>query len=348
MRSALYYPHTEINSEEVMKTALLLWDELHAIAPWDGYRPRYRDPLLGKAFEVIGTTHVPNDGEKLAAHILIEGFVTEHTLPPVFFFQPSTPHAAHGLHHMSYEVYSEKLMHETWRLLHDSGLAGRPSGRDRPTSPFMGLAIMSILADCCAKRSFTRVTDRGAAYVALQSVLADGVELEAETIKNELVPITVRTVDPKRLDLKRLINFRKHEGASGRSLRHRLQQHLEEQAKIIAASQSQTERNELLRQFELDTQDDFDLLKEALKLHTRETLGTKEMIATIVAAAGTAALTGLGIVGVALPEVATAVGGPVAIGGLIAAKSKFVRERKKLLQEHPTAYLYEASGGLRL
>jgi hypothetical protein len=97
----------------------------------------------------------------------------------------------------------------------------------------------------------------------------------------------------------------------------------------------------------LDTQDDFDLLKEALKLHTLETVGNKEMIATIVVAVGTAALTGLGIP-TALPEVVTAGGGSVAIGGLIAAKSKFVRERKKILQEHPTACLYEASGRLRL
>src|ERR1035438_689909 len=117
-----------------MKTALLLWDELHVIVPWSGYRPRYRSPLLGEAFDVIGTTHVPDEGEKLAAHTLIEGFITEHTLPPVFFFQPTTRRAAHGLHQMSYDVYSEKLMHETWRLLQDSGLAGRPSGPDRPTS----------------------------------------------------------------------------------------------------------------------------------------------------------------------------------------------------------------------
>ena len=347
MRSALYYPHTEINSEEVMKTALLLWDELHAIVPWDGYRPRYRSPLLGEAFEIIGTKHVPNEEEKLAAHSLIEGFISQRTLPSVFFFKPATPQAEHGLHQMSYEVYSEKLMHETWRLLQHSGLAGRPSGADRPTSPLMGLAIMSILADCCAKRSFTRGTDRGPAYAALNSVLADGVELEAETIKNELVPITVRTVDPKRLDLKRLINFRKHEGASGRALRHRLQKHLEEQARIIAASQSRTERKEALRQFESDTMDDFELLKEALKLNTVETLGTKEIIATIVAAVGTAALAGLRAA-VPMPEIATAGGGAVAIGGLIAARSKFVREREKLLLEHPTAYLYEASGGLRL
>jgi hypothetical protein len=347
MRSALYYPHTEIQSEDLMRTALLLWDEIHAIVPWPGYRPHYRDPLLGEAFEVIGKKHHPTEEEKLAAHSLIEAFVTKRKLPPAFLFRPATRQAAHGLHRMSYEVYSQKLMHETWHLLRDSGLAGRPSGADNPTSPFMGLAIMSILADCCSKRSFTRITDRGAAYTALQSVFADGVELEAETIKNELVPVAVRMVNPKRLDLKRLIDFRKREGAAERALRHRLQKHLEEQARIIASNQGKTERAEALRQFKSDTQDDFKQLKDALKLHTYETLGSKEIMTTIVAAVGTAALAGLGVAA-AMPEVVTAAGGSVAIGGLIAARSKFVRDRKKLLEEHPTSYLYEAGGGLRL
>jgi hypothetical protein len=164
-------------------------------------------------------------------------------------------------------------------------------------------------------------------------------------MKNELVPIVLRTVETKRLNLQRLVRFRKNEDASGRALRRRLQKHLEEQARIIASSQSRTERKEALRQFESDTQDDFKLLKEALKLHTLETLGTKEIIATMVAAAGTAVLTGLSST-LPIPEIATAGGGTLAIGGLIAAKSKFVRERKKILQEYPTAYLYEAAGGL--
>ena len=343
MRSALYYPHTEIQSEDVLKTALLLWDEIHAIVPWPRYSTRYRNPLLGEAFEVIGKKHYPTEEEKLAAHSVIEEFVTKRTLPPVFFFRPTTRQAEHGLHHMSYEIYSEKLLHETWYLLRHSGLAGCRSGPDNPTSPFMGLAIMSILADCCAKRTFTRITDRGGAYTALQSVLADGVELEAETIKNELVPVAVRTVDSKRIGMKRLIDFRKREGAAERALRHRLQKHLEEQAKIIALSQSRTERKEALRQFESDTQDDFEQLKDALKDNTIETLFSKEIITTIIDTVGT----GLGIAAT-LPEVATGGGGAVAIGGLMAARSKFVRARKKLLQEHPTSYLYEAAGGLRL
>jgi hypothetical protein len=59
MRSALYYPHTEINSEEVMKTALLLWDELHAIAPWDGYRRGIEARCWGKPLRSSGLRTFP-------------------------------------------------------------------------------------------------------------------------------------------------------------------------------------------------------------------------------------------------------------------------------------------------
>jgi len=41
VRSALYYPHTEIKSENLFKTALLLWDQVYVIAPWPNYEPRY-------------------------------------------------------------------------------------------------------------------------------------------------------------------------------------------------------------------------------------------------------------------------------------------------------------------
>lgn len=354
MRSALYYPHTEIQTEDVMKTALLLWDEIHVIAPWQGYIPRYRDTLLDEAFEVIGKIHIPNEQEKLLAHSHVKELVISRKLPPSFFYQATSPRAhraLHGLHGSHYEVYSEKLLHQTWDLLRHARLAGHSYGPESPTSPYMGLTLMSILADCCAKRSYTRITDRSAAYASLQSVLADGDELEidreSETLKNELVPIALNTVNPNRLDLKRLINFRKNEGPSERNLRHRLQKHLEDQARIITTCQSQTERVEALRQFESDTNDDLVLLKEALKLNSLEILGSKEIITTVVTAIGAAALIGLNIAP-PVSDIATAVGAPVAIGGLISARSRFVRERKQLLEEHPTSYLYEAEGGLRL
>lgn len=58
MRSALYYPHTKIRHEGLLKTSLLLWDEIHVIVPWDGYRIDRSPALETEAFELIGRTLV--------------------------------------------------------------------------------------------------------------------------------------------------------------------------------------------------------------------------------------------------------------------------------------------------
>lgn len=352
MRSAFYYPHTEIRNEAVIKTALLLWDEIHVISPWGQFRPHGEEqsPGVAEAFEVIGRRHVPTEAEKLEAHGIIEDFVNQTRLPPAFTFTaamrnaPGTTTLRRAVDPYSYgryEIYSEKLLYRTWDLLRSSRLAGEPRGSDHPTTIAMGLTLMSILADCCAKKSFARVTDRAASYAAIQSLLTDGLDPESEAIKNELVPIAVRTVSPRRMDIRRLIEFRRNEGHSERNLRHRLLRHLDEQAKLVAHAESSTARKEALRQFQSDIQDDYRELKEALKLNAVETIGSREMILTILGTVGMAAAAGLRH-SMLLPEVATASGGSVAIGGLIAAKSKFVKQRRNILKEHPTAYLLEA------
>src|SRR5580698_1704901 len=326
MRSALYYPYITIESEEVLKTALLLWDELHVLAPDNHfpYSPHFdSEGLLTEAFEVIGRRHVPSGAEKALAHDLIEELLVRRELPRSFFFRATSLHDEHVA---IFRIFTGKLMFRTWQMLREAGLAGPCSDSETSTNPFVGLTIMSILADCCAHCTFTRITDLGAAYASLQSVLADGQEQQSEIIKGELVPILVKTVDPKRLGLRRLIDFRKNENAASRELRHRLQKHLDEQAGIIAASKTPAERAEALRQFECDSHDDLKLLKEALKLNTLRSLGSKEIMTTMVASLGTAMLTGMDKMA-SIPEVATVGGGAVAIGGLIAAKSSFVWSR---------------------
>lgn len=334
-----------------MKTALLLWDEIHVISPWDVYRPsRERDSSMIEAFETIGRMHVPTETEKQEAHSVIEELLARNEIPSAFTFTEAVRYAPRANHsecfdpysYGLYEVYTEKLLHKTWELLRASRFAGPPRGADHPTTIAMGLTLMSILTDCCAKKSFTRVTDRAASYAALQSLVTDGVDPESEAIKNELVPIAVRTVNSEKLGIRRLIEFRKGEGHSERDLRHRLLRHVEEQARIIAKAEAPAGRNEALRQFESDIQDDYKLLKEALKLNAGETLGSKEIIITLLGAVGMAAAGSLGHP-MMLPEVATISGGLVTIGGLVAAKSKFARERRKILQEHPTAYVLEVS-----
>jgi hypothetical protein len=364
VRSALYYPHTEIRSEALLKTALLLWDKVSVIAPWPGYQPKYSTSSAAEAFDLVGKTHYPSEGQKRKAHELVEDFATRQ-LPASFMYRSSEGNDR-------YEVYPQKLLPETWRILQQANLVGQQKlqNSDYAASKSTGLTLMSLLADCCAGETFMRVTDRGAAYASLAGCFVDadstthGKEgsvrgrldelfsnFRSTQARNELVTLSLEVVDANALSLDRLIEFRKEEHKTGghnfRELRHRLSDSIEDQAKLIMEAQSDEDVAEVKRQFKSKMDDDYESLREGLKLESNQVLGTKEIITTVLAALGTAAAIHAGA---ALPmhEVVTATGGLVTLGGLFATKSKFARTRQKLLLEHPTAYLYEASGGLRL
>ena len=84
MRSALYYPHTTIESADLVKSALFLWDRLEFIVPWEEFRPSYDDPNLARAMELIGAPRYPSDAEKSEAHEHVADLVSR-TLPPKFY-----------------------------------------------------------------------------------------------------------------------------------------------------------------------------------------------------------------------------------------------------------------------
>ena len=91
---------------------------------------------------------------------------------------------------------------------------------------------------------------------------------------------------------------------------------------------------------------DYEALKEALKLETEQVLGSKEII--------TAGLVALAQVGAGLYTLPGRV--QQAYSSRLGhrhrrfafVQGKFARTRRKIHEEHPTAYLYESQGGLRL
>src|ERR1019366_3931570 len=86
MRSALYYPHTTIRNEIVLKRALLLWDSIEYIVPDRDYKAQYSSTLLAEAAELVAEPHVPSLDEQTEAHKQIEDFATS-SLPDAFFFR---------------------------------------------------------------------------------------------------------------------------------------------------------------------------------------------------------------------------------------------------------------------
>jgi hypothetical protein len=132
-----------------------------------------------------------------------------------------------------------------------------------------------------------------------------------------------------------------------RELRHRFVRHIEKQVIGISGAKRPSELTELGRQFEEDVRDDYLSLKESLRLEAWQMIPTKEILVTVLA--GIAAVAAVATCGVVpMPDVVSSTGACSSIGGLLASRSKYVTARRKVLKEHPVAYLYEAAGGPRL
>jgi hypothetical protein len=384
VKSALYYPHTEIKNENLLKTALLLWDQVYVIAPWPDYQPQYDSQDAGDAFALIGHCHFPTEDEKRHAHELVKDFA-KRPLPAAFTLSELNSRSE------LYEISPRKLLPETWELLehcrlvdgwrrtrilieahrskNQGGLAGQSQQlrgtegvvkndqsfevTDAVTPLPTGLSLMAILADCCAGNTLARITDRGGAYATLTGLLLEesDEELEIDSAREQLVPIPMRVVAGDEIPMKSLVDLRKREagnadGSSIRDLRHRFADKIETQAKRLSTAKSSLERSEIVRDFEQDIQDDYRELREALKSKTFQALGTKDVLMSVLVGASTIAAAAI-TTAVSIPGTLTWSGAAMTIGGLLSAKSKLAEERTKVLKDHPTAYIYESLGGIR-
>jgi hypothetical protein len=357
MRSAIYYPHTKIRSASLLKSALLLWDEVHIIVPWEWYAIDPSSPDQAAAFEIIGRKLHPSREQKEQVHEIIEDFV-RRPLPKGFFLSPE------GGDH-EYEMFAHKLLPETWEVLRRSNGARPTRGRlsHFSATAAMGLALMNILADCCAGNVFARITDRSDAYASLAGLFSEQDADHMGNIRDELlfefehagdreviVPIATETVDADSLTLEQLIALRHQEAKSSgyalRDLRHRFAERIDIEVKALSVVTTEAEREELKRQFHEEMRDDYAALRDTLRLEANQVLGMKEIVATALIPIGqfVPQLLGVNDGAHALTLTATA----IAVGGLYSAKSKFAQSRRKILAEHPIAYLYEARGGLRI
>jgi hypothetical protein len=329
MRSALYYPHTEIRSRNLLKNSLLLWDKLEFIVPDEGYKPNYLDKQVAEAIEVIGRQRHPSKEMKKEAHEKIEKFATRK-LPPVFYYQEGQGEDA------DYEIYPQKFMLDTWTLLREAQLTSKPlPNADYPMSKAAGLHIMSILADCMAGETRARITDRELAYAMITNLLVEErqpIEGSYETV----VPLTLEAIQVSDLSLDRLIAFRKREDHEIRDLRHRYVDRIEDHIKAVLKLKKASDRQELERQFKLDMADDLKHLNDALGRAKKGALFSHDIIVTAVAAAG-AFFGGLHLDVSALTLTGTA----ATVGGVLAAENKFATSRKSIMEKHPMAYLYQ-------
>ena len=219
---------------------------------------------------------------------------------------------------------------------------------DYPMSEFGGLTVMSILADCCAGTTLSRLTDRGEAYATLSGFLGNAVgpKVRKSDAQAKLITISLKVIDASRLDMATLIRLREREakeaGHTLRDLRHRYVDGLETYVtKLLNERATKSDAREIQRQFADDMKGDLKDLRAELGFAGKDALLSKEFLVTAITAVGTAASWLFGVP-VNLEGVVTAAGAPVAIGGLLAAQNKYLKERSAILKKHPMAYLYEA------
>src|SRR5262249_50028068 len=222
------------------------------------------------------------------------------------------------------------------------------SNSDYPMSEPGGLTVMSILADCCAGAERGRVTDRGDAYATIAGFLGgktDAKVSDPENPQEQLVPISLEVIDAPSLDLERLIEFREREekepGNTLRDLRHRYVASLESYVtRLTTAKTRESDAEEVKRQFADDIKKDLNNMKQELSFARNEALLSKEILVTALAGIGTVASWVFGMP-VPILGVLTTGGVPAAVGGVVAARSKYLSARYSIMQKHPMAYLYE-------
>jgi len=345
MRSALYYPHTDVNDVNLVKSALLMWDKVEHIVPWSGYRSHYEDARLAKAMELVGAPHVPTAIEKTEAHQRVMEMI-ESKVPPEFYLKRTTKD------HRRYEMYPDKLLPETWDELRQASWAGllRAKG-DYPLMEPAGLTVMSILADCCAGKTKARITDRADAYVSINSLLVDRPLRPSPDLPGEygMVPFNLQVASIDDLDLEDLIAFREREekeaGHTLRDLRHRYVDNIDRYLqRIQKEAKSEADVQEIRYQYLDDMRVDIAQLKKELTLARREMLLSKEMLVVLVG--GAALLAALaGGVPFELPSVVAPGGAVATLGGMFGAANKYATSRRSVLLKHPMAYMYELHRG---
>lgn len=331
MRSAIHYPDTHLQSPQAMASALLLWDKLRVIVPFDGYRIEYNNSDMAAAWELIGKPLVPDDDNKRQAHKSIEAML-EASMPRQIQYRADLQLDR------EYEIWPQKLHHETWRLLHEHRMTSGPvANGDYPFDHEAGITIMSKLADACAGTTFARVTDKMLAYGLI------GDRDEPVLAQSHVVPLTLELIDANSISLEKLIDFRRREAQERRggdysALRHAYADAVQGHVAKLRNVQSVNHRDQLNDEFQDEMARYLNELKRAIGLVKAEMVLKPVVVSAVVGAGGFLAAGPLG-------GLAGLAAGPALQGlaDMFSAGIGFNEKQRKAMDKNPMAYMYQLS-----
>jgi hypothetical protein len=220
MLKALYYPHTDIRNEVILKNALVLWDSVETIVPTSNWRPhRFTDKATNEAVDLVVVSRKPNQEEKSEAHKALKKLYDSGEIAKLIATAPR------DLHSSPYLIYPEKFMHETWHMLTHGGMAQWVDHHsDYGVPPALGFLMMSLLADACAGTQIQKITDRVDAYSwlseshaqTLSSTHVKGFDVsQVAPAHDRLVTLSLEVLDVRNVPMERLVAFRKREARGG-------------------------------------------------------------------------------------------------------------------------------------
>lgn len=312
-----------------MASALLLWDNLRVIAPWESFPIAYHANDMAEAWELIGKVFVPDDANRQLAHKAIQEMIEGGALPQFQCPPDLRPD-------QEYEMYARKLSHDTWSLLSRNGLTGRRDAKgDYTLNQQAGMTIMAKLADACAGDAFARVTDRMLAY----GLIAD--RDEPMLAQSHVVPLTLDLIDAGSITLERLIEFRRREererrGGDYRAWRHNYADAIQAHVKRLKNVESANQRDELNNQFRDDMAGHLAELKLAIGVAKME-LVLKPTVVSLVVGAGGFLTSG------PIAAVAGLAAGPFlkSLTDMFTAGIGFSEKQRKAMDKNPMAYMYQ-------
>ena len=343
MQNALYFPNIHVRTDRLMKSALLLWDQVEFITPWDHYEVSYGEfgynaqdtKNLEHAHKLLSLEHVPTEEEKLAAHHRILDFATTPGLPESFV--KSTAGEA------AFAIHFEKLFDETWTELSKLGIATKTRGDNDVMVPnLFGRATMTILAQCCAGNDTLLVTDSARATddvretTEIEGRKRNTIKIGPEEEEKHFSAVdALNIVDVDKFTLPQLVEFRERElretAPHQRVFRQKYWAALDTASQEYRSAKNEAERKRIRGRFRSELTAEFEFLKEELGLSAAETLFTVDA-ATLITL-GTAFAVG-GPLGITAAGVSV---GRSVLGKFTGAKSK---KNAAMEKRAKAAYMY--------
>lgn len=344
METALYYPHTSVQSSGILKTALLLWDNLECITPGDRAfrRRRFKSRQYNEAHDLLVVDHAPTVQEKRRAHSAVAKLLKE--CPPLSFLQDTVSER-----NTKYVIYPNKFLAQTWELLERSGLAEYGDlSDDYSVPPAFSYLMMSILANECAGTQKQVITNRVKAYSWVSEFYANelggkyvtGLDASDVGLKYQrLITMSLQVLGADKIPVKSLLAMRKREAKGNssdyREMRRRYRETLTEYVnRIQKDAKTGGDVKEIHRQFKEDMKQDLKDLKAELNLASISALFSKEMVVTAIVVAGALATPISGIT-----TLATTMKG-VGVAPLIKTAATYRSARNKALRKSAMSWLF--------